>query len=280
MKFINTSVFLNLPVCLLINYLLFSLLIMKVTFLGTGTSQGVPVIACGCDVCQSNDEKDKRLRSSVLIELADCNIVIDAGPDFRQQMLRSERKSLDAILLTHEHYDHIAGLDDIRAFNWVQKRPTDIYAESRVQHSIKRIFSYVFAAKKYPGIPQMNLHTIHEHPFEIKNNIIHPIRGHHYKLPVFGFRIGKFAYLTDMKTIADEETEKLNGVEILVINALRREEHISHMTLDEALAFIEKVNPKKAYLTHISHQLGRHCEISKELPENVYFAYDKLQLII
>ncbi len=253
---------------------------MKVTFLGTGTSQGVPIIACDCEVCLSTDEKDKRLRSSVLIELENCNIVIDAGPDFRQQLLRAKLKTLDAILLTHEHYDHIAGLDDIRAFNWIQQRPTDIYAEARVQNSIKRIFSYVFAAKKYPGIPQMNLFTIDESPFTIHENTIQPIRGLHYKLPVLGYRIGNFAYLTDMKTIDDNELEKLQGVDTLVVNALRREAHISHMTLDEAIAIIEKVEPRKAYLTHMSHQFGKHHEISKEVPENVFFAYDGLELNI
>ena len=253
---------------------------MKVTFLGTGTSQGVPIIACECEVCQSTDAKDKRLRSSVLIELDHCNIIIDAGPDFRQQLLRANLKTLDAILLTHEHYDHIAGLDDIRAFNWIQKRPTDIYAEARVQNSIKRIFSYVFAVKKYPGIPQMNLFTIDENAFSIHGHQIQPIRGWHYKLPVLGYRIGTFAYLTDMKTIEDHEIQKLKGVETLVVNALRRETHISHMTLDQALELIQKVQPKKAYLTHMSHQFGKHEDISKEVPENVFFAYDGLQLKI
>ena len=247
---------------------------MKVTFLGTGTSQGVPVVACSCKVCQSDDEKDKRLRSSVLVELNGQTLVIDAGPDFRQQMLRANVTDLTAILLTHEHYDHIAGLDDIRAFNWVLQRPTAIYAEHRVQQSVKRIFSYVFASKKYPGIPQMSLHDVDETPFYIGETLITPVRGLHYKLPVLGFRIGNFAYLTDMKTLDDSELEKLSGLDVFVVNALRKESHISHMTLSEALQLIEKVSPKKAYITHISHQMGTSREVSSELPENVSLAFD------
>ena len=251
---------------------------MKVTFLGTGTSQGVPVVACDCPVCQSDDRCDKRLRSSVLIEAGGNTLVVDAGPDFRQQMLRCNVKNLDAILLTHEHYDHIAGLDDIRAFNWVQKRATDIYAEHRVHQSVKRIFSYVFASKKYPGIPQMNLFDIDETPFDINGLKIIPIRGMHYKLPVLGFRIGNFAYLTDMKTVDEKEMEKLDGLDVLVINALRKEEHLSHMNLEEAFDIVKKVNPKRAFLTHVSHQMGLCREVSQTLPSPVEFAYDGLEL--
>ena len=251
---------------------------MKITFLGTGTSQGVPVVACHCPVCQSNDVYDKRLRSSVLVNVDGKNIVIDAGPDFRQQMLTARVDHLDAILVTHEHYDHIAGLDDIRAYNWVQKQATDIYAEHRVQLSIKKIFSYVFASKKYPGIPQMNLFDIDETPFNINGTEIIPIRGMHYKLPVLGFRIGKFAYLTDMKTIDDAEIKKVKGADVLVVDALRKEEHISHMNLEEAIAVIEKVKPAKAYLTHVSHLMGLQNDVSKELPSNVAFAHDGLVL--
>jgi phosphoribosyl 1,2-cyclic phosphate phosphodiesterase len=251
---------------------------LKVTFLGTGTSQGIPVVACSCRVCQSYDPDDKRLRASVLIEVDDNVLVIDAGPDFRQQMLRANVTELSAILLTHEHYDHIAGLDDIRAFNWVQKRPTDIYAEQRVLQSVKQIFSYVFASEKYPGIPQMTLHEVDENAFLIKKTEIIPVRGLHFKLPVLGFRIKKFAYLTDIKTITDHELIKLAGLDVLVVNALRKESHISHITLMEALTLIEKLNPRKAYITHISHQLGISKEVSDELPENVFLAYDGLEL--
>jgi phosphoribosyl 1,2-cyclic phosphate phosphodiesterase len=250
---------------------------LKVTFLGTGTSQGIPVVACSCRVCLSSDPDDKRLRTSVLIEVDGNVIVIDAGPDFRQQMLRANVTELSAILLTHEHYDHIAGLDDIRAFNWVQKRPTDIYAELRVLQSVKQIFSYVFASEKYPGIPQMTLHEVDENPFFIKKTEIIPVRGLHFKLPVLGFRIKKFAYLTDIKTVADYELEKLTGLDFLVVNALRKESHISHMTLQEALSLIAKLNPRKAYITHISHQMGTRREVSVGLPENVALAYDGLE---
>ncbi|MCF8358047.1 MAG: MBL fold metallo-hydrolase [Prolixibacteraceae bacterium] len=253
---------------------------MKVTFLGTGTSQGVPVVACNCRVCQSDNPLDKRLRSSVLVEVDGLTLVIDAGPDFRQQMLHANVKKLSGIFLTHEHYDHIAGLDDIRAFNWVQQHPTDIYAEHRVNQSVKRIFSYVFASKKYPGIPQMNLHEISEKPFQIENTTIVPVRAYHLKLPVLGYRIGNFAYLTDIKTIEKKELKKLDGLEVLVVNALRREHHISHMTLDEALALIREVNPQKALLTHLGHQLGTHEEISALLPANVSLAYDGLELVL
>lgn len=251
---------------------------MRITFLGTGTSQGVPVVACECEVCQSDDPDDKRLRTSVFIEVDGLHVLIDAGPDFRQQMLRANVKQLDAIVITHEHYDHIAGLDDIRAFNWVQKKASDIYAEKRVQKSIKQIFSYVFASKKYPGIPQMNLHSIDEHPFLIKDVKFIPVRGLHYKLPVLGFRVGDFAYLTDMNDIDDVELAKLDGVEVLVVEALRKEDHLSHMTLQGAVDVIQKVKPRMGYLTHVSHQMGRQKDVSVELPDNVAFAYDGLVL--
>jgi phosphoribosyl 1,2-cyclic phosphate phosphodiesterase len=249
---------------------------LKVTFLGTGTSQGVPVVACTCKVCQSTDILDKRLRASVLVEVDGLTLVIDAGPDFRQQMLRAQVTSLDAILLTHEHYDHISGLDDIRAFNWVQKRPTDIYAEHRVILSVKQIFSYVFASEKYPGIPQMNLHEVGSEPFKINNVEVVPLRALHYKLPVLGFRIGDFAYLTDIKTIEEEERRKIRGIKFLVVNCLRKEEHISHLTLSEALSLIVDIKPERAFLTHLSHQFGLHSVESLGLPSNVKLAYDEL----
>ncbi len=251
---------------------------IKIQFLGTGTSQGVPVIACNCHVCKSENSKDKRLRSSILISINGTRIVIDAGPDFRQQMLRINLQKLDAILLTHEHTDHIFGLDDIRAFNWVQKHPTDIYAEERVQQAIKRVFHYVFAKFKYPGIPQMNLHTVENAPFIINNVEVTPIRAYHYKLPVYGYRVGNMAYLTDINSIDESEKQKLAGLDILIVNALRIEKHISHFNLEEALNLINEVKPKTAYLTHLSHLLGRHDEIQQILPDNVFLAYDGLEL--
>ena len=249
---------------------------MKITFLGTGTSQGVPVIACKCEVCCSTDKNDKRLRSSVLIEIENQIFVIDAGPDFRQQMLRKNVQKLDAILLTHEHKDHIGGLDDVRAFNFVMKKPSEIYAEKRVHEAIKREYAYVFAKFKYPGIPQMNLHEIDETPFLINNIKIEPLRVYHHKLPILGFKIGNFAYITDTNSIPDKK--KLYKLDILVINALRKEKHISHFNLHEALDLINEVKPKKAYLTHISHLMGKHEITGKELPENVFLAYDGLVL--
>ncbi|HZH73722.1 MAG TPA: MBL fold metallo-hydrolase [Mariniphaga sp.] len=250
--------------------------VIEAVFLGTGTSQGVPVIGCQCDVCRSIDTKDKRLRSSLLLKINNMNIVIDAGPDFRQQMLRENINQLRAILITHEHVDHVFGLDDIRSFNWLQKKPTDIYAEKRVQDDIQRIFYYVFSKDKYPGIPSMNLHTIDNQPFKIDDIIITPIRCYHHKLPVYGFRIGNLSYITDTNYIPPEELLKLKGSEILIINALRVEKHISHFNLKEALDVIREINPQKAFLTHISHGFGTHNQIQALLPMNVYPAYDGL----
>ena len=250
------------------------------TFLGTGTSQGVPVIACDCEVCASADEKDRRLRSSILLKINEKNFVIDAGPDFRAQMLREKVNSLRAILLTHEHVDHIFGLDDIRSYNWVQKRSTDIYAEERVQGAIKTIFHYVFADFKYPGIPKMNLHTINNSPFFIDEIEIIPIRCFHHKLPVYGFRVGDLTYITDTSRIPDEEMQKLTGTRILIINALRKEKHISHFNLEEALSVINDIKPENAFLTHLSHTFGKHVDIQKELPKNVFVGYDGLKISI
>ncbi len=254
---------------------------MKITFLGTGTSQGVPMIGCDCSICKSTDNKDKRLRSSVLIEVGGQHILIDAGPDFRQQMLRENIINLDAILLTHEHKDHIGGLDDVRAFNYIQKKPMDIYAEKRVNDLLQsRDFAYVVERKDYPGIPKMNFHNIENKLFELGEENIMPIRGIHHQLPVFGFRVRNFAYITDMNLISKEEKEKLKGLDVLVITALRRKKHVSHFSLDEALEIIKEVKPKKAYLTHISHKLGFYKDLIKELPENVYPAFDGLKITI
>ena len=251
---------------------------MTITFLGTGTSQGVPVIGCTCAVCKSSDIHDKRLRSSVLIELDNKTLVIDTGPDFRQQMLRENVKDITAILITHEHKDHVAGLDDIRAFNYIHKRPMEVYADERVQKALRREYAYVFAEDKYPGIPQMNTHTIYNEPFFIQGIKVIPIRLMHYKLPIFGFRIQNFTYITDTNYIPPEEKEKVKGTKVLVVNALRKEKHISHFNLEEALQFIDEIKPEKAYLTHISHLMGKMADIEKELPENVFFAYDGLKL--
>ena len=251
---------------------------MKITFLGTGTSQGIPVIACDCPVCTSADLKDNRLRSSVLIETQGISFVIDSGPDFRQQMLREKVKKLDAILFTHEHKDHISGADDVRSYNWIYKKPMEIYAEERVLKAIQHEYSYVFAEDKYPGIPEMNLNVIENKPFDLLGVKVIPVRGIHHKLPVFGYRMKDFAYLTDINFVDDEELNKLKDLEVLVVSALRKRKHISHFNLDEALDFVKKVNPKKAYLTHISHYMGFHQEVNKELPDHVSLAYDGLRL--
>ncbi len=215
----------------------------------------------------------------MLVEVDGLTLVIDAGPDFRQQMLKADVKRLSAILLTHEHYDHIAGLDEIRSFNWVQKHATDIYAEKRVQESVKKVFSYVFDNNKYPGIPQMNLIELKDKPFFIGKTEIIPVRGYHFKLPVYGFRIGNFAYMTDVKEIKDADIEKLKGLKVLVVNALRKQDHLSHMTLSEALKLVDKVKPEMTYLTHVSHQMGLYSDISMELNDGVQFAYDDLELV-
>jgi phosphoribosyl 1,2-cyclic phosphate phosphodiesterase len=238
----------------------------------------VPVIGCACPGCKSDDELDKRLRSSILIEVDDTVIVIDTGPDFRQQMLLAEVKRLDAVLYTHEHRDHIAGLDDIRAYNFIQKSSMDIYAEERVIRALNSMFPYVFAEKKYPGVPQVVLHPISGESFKIGPVEIIPVRMMHYRLPVLGFRIGDFAYLTDANFISEQEKEKLFGVKTMVVNALRRETHISHFTLSQAVALIGEMSPRMGYLTHISHQMGPSRVVIDELPQNIRIAYDGLFL--
>jgi len=251
---------------------------VTITFLGTGTSQGVPVIACNCEVCLSADKHDKRLRSSILIEAEDKVISIDSGPDFRYQMLRANVQRLDAIVFTHEHKDHVAGMDDIRAFNYKQNAPIDIYADERVQKALAREFPYIFDGTGYPGIPQVKMHTIALDPFMIGNVELIPIEVFHYKLPIKGFRIKDFTYLTDAKTIPDTEREKIRGTKTLVINALQKETHISHFTLSEAIAFANDIGAETTYFTHISHRLGKHADVSKELPEGIELAYDGLKL--
>ena len=249
---------------------------MKITFLGTGTSQGVPVIACDCETCLSEDNRDKRLRTSLLLETDNTILLFDAGPDFRQQMLRENVKRLDAIILTHEHKDHISGMDDVRAFNYKSQDAIDIFAEERVQKAVRKEYSYVFAEYQYPGIPKMRINPINEYGFKISGVQIIPVRVFHYRLPIYGFRIRNFAYITDANYVPEESKEKLFGVKYLVINALRKEKHISHFSLREAIDFIREISPKKAYITHISHQMGQYKQIARELPQGIVLAYDGL----
>ncbi|HQE11948.1 MAG TPA: MBL fold metallo-hydrolase [Flavipsychrobacter sp.] len=252
---------------------------MKITFLGTGTSQGVPVICCPCNICQSPDPRDNRLRTSVWIETETTSIVIDAGPDFRQQMLRYGIRKLDAIVFTHSHKDHIAGLDDVRAYNYFMEQPMDVFATLETQQALKREYAYIFENAHYPGVPQINLHTITAHePFLIKELTITPIRLLHYQMEVLGFRIGDFTYITDANEIPTEELDKIYGSNYLVLNALRREKHISHFTLAEAIDIAKAIHPGATYFTHISHQLGLHEEVEKELPPSMHLAYDGLTL--
>lgn len=253
---------------------------MKVTFLGTGTSQGIPVIGSSHPVCLSTNPKDKRLRVSVLIEWEGFAYVIDCGPDFRQQMLNAKCSTLNGIIFTHEHADHTAGLDDIRPFYFRQGN-IPIFANKRVLNLLNLRFGYIFETKnKYPGAPGVIQNVIENKPFRIGNLDVLPINGMHDNLQVFGFRFNDFAYLTDMKTIEDEEINKLKGVKTLVVNALREKEHVSHFNLNEALDLIEKVKPQYAYLTHISHLLGFHDEVQQKLPKNVFLAYDNLQITV
>lgn len=253
---------------------------MKVTFLGTGTSQGVPVIGCQCEVCSSVDFHNNRLRSSILVEVEGVSLVIDTGPDFRQQMLRERVRRLDAVLFTHEHKDHTAGLDDIRSFNFLQRTDMPIYGRKRVLEQLKREFAYVFQEVKYPGVPRVLINEITNKPFHINGIEIIPIEVMHYKLPVFGFRIGDFTYITDANYISEEEKEKIKGSKVLVLNALQKDAHISHYTLHEAIEVMEELKPEKGYFTHISHKLGLHAEVTRELPEFIELAWDGLSVQI
>ncbi|MBE6250256.1 MAG: MBL fold metallo-hydrolase [Bacteroidales bacterium] len=250
----------------------------RLTFLGTGTSQGVPMIGCGCKVCSSTDPRDKRLRASVYVEHEGLRILVDAGPDFRQQMLREGISGVDAILLTHNHKDHTGGLDDIRAFNYIEKKATQIYCEKYVEDSLRMEYSYAFAENKYPGAPDWDVHLIDDNPFSINGVEIIPIRGKHFRLPVLGYRFGNIAYCTDMNHIPDEQFEKLRNLEHFVINCVRRGRHISHFSLEGALEVAARVGARHTWLTHLSHQLPVYEELSAELPENIHPAYDGLEI--
>jgi len=252
---------------------------MRLTFLGTGTSQGVPVIACRCRVCRSGDSRDRRLRTSALLEVEGRNILFDIGPDFRQQMLREDVGRLDAILITHAHRDHVGGLDDIRSFNYVQHSKMNVYLNAEARFAIERDYHYIFEPHQYPGLPEADLHTV-EAPFTAAGVEVVPVKAMHKDLPVLGYRIGAMAYITDANYMAPAEIAKLKGVKVLVINALRREKHFSHYSLPEALAVIEEVAPERAYLTHMSHEMGLHEEVSATLPPHVALAYDGLKVEI
>ena len=253
---------------------------LKVTFLGTGTSQGVPVLACKCAICTSKDTRDTRKRTSILVETEKTRIVIDTGPDFRQHCLREKLNRLDAVLFTHEHKDHIAGLDEVRAFNFINKMVMPVYATAQVYKALQREFAYIFSDEKYPGIPQIKVMEFANDHFPIGDMEIIPINVKHYRMDVKAFRINNFAYVTDANLIDDNERKKLQNLDVLVLNALRREPHISHFTFEEAIQVVKELAPKKAYFTHISHQLGLHELVNKELPENIELAFDGLQLVI
>jgi phosphoribosyl 1,2-cyclic phosphate phosphodiesterase len=251
---------------------------LNITFLGTGTSGGVPMIACDCYVCSSTDQKDKRFRSSILVQSAKTSLVVDTTPDFRSQMLQHHVKKLDAVLFTHPHKDHVAGLDDIKAYNFFQHHAMPVYANEFTQRELRREFPYIFESDKYPGVPSVELHTITENPFSVGDIPVIPIKVYHLRMPVLAFRFGDFTYITDANRIEDAEKEKIKGSKILVINALRKKEHISHFNLQEAIDLGTELEIPTVYFTHISHQLGLHEEINAELPENFKLAYDGLQI--
>jgi phosphoribosyl 1,2-cyclic phosphate phosphodiesterase len=251
---------------------------LKITFLGTGTSSGVPMIGCDCEVCTSPDKKDKRLRSSILVESSTTSLVVDTSPDFRYQMLRAGVRKLDAVLFTHPHKDHVAGLDDVRAFNFFHQKPMELYANSLTEEAIKREFAYAFSDKKYPGIPNLNINTIGDEPFYVGDIPVIPILVWHLKMPVLGFRFGRFTYITDANRIDDGEKEKIKGSAVMVLNALRKEKHISHYTLDEAIAEVQGLAVPKAYFTHMSHQIGRHADVNAILPPGFELAWDGLEV--
>ncbi len=247
---------------------------MKFTFLGTGTSQGIPVIGCECGVCQSSDSKDNRLRTSLLVESETTTVCIDAGPDFRQQMLRENVKKLDALIFTHEHQDHTAGLDDVRAFNFLQQKPMPIFCDENTEKRLREQYSYIFNNSSYPGLPNIYFERILDKKFGIRDIHFSPIKLMHKNLPVLGFKIEDFTYITDANFIADSEKKKIKNSKVLVLNALRKERHHSHFTLDEAVQLSQEVNAEKTLLTHIGHQMGKYAEVNSELPENVKLAFD------
>ncbi len=251
---------------------------LKITFLGTGTSSGVPMIGCSCKVCVSTNKKDNRLRSSILVQSATTSFVIDTTPDFRYQMLRANMQQLDAVLFTHPHKDHIAGLDDVRAYNFFNHKPMELYANSLTEEAIKREFAYAFSDKKYPGIPNLNINTIDNNPFYIGDVFIQPILVWHIKMSVLGFRMGDFTYITDANKIEADELKKIIGSKVLVLNALRKEKHISHFNLNEAVALAQQLQIPKTYFTHLSHQMGLHAEVSAELPEGIFLGWDGLEI--
>lgn len=253
---------------------------MTITFLGTGTSTGVPVVACNCEVCRSSDKRDSRLRTSVMVDVSGLKFIIDCGPDFRYQMIREKVEDISAILFTHGHRDHIAGIDDVRAFNYVLNKTVDIYATQEVIDSINKEFPYILTEKRFFGAPQLEFHVIENKPFSINGVNILPVEVLHHKLSVFGFRIGDFTYITDASYVSESEKPKAMGSEILVVNALRKSKHISHFSLDEALDLIRQLKPKKAFITHLSHFIGLHQDIQEILPENVFLAYDGLKVKI
>lgn len=251
---------------------------IKITFLGTGTSQGVPVIGCNCEVCQSHGKKNKRLRSSILVETDDAFFSIDAGPDFRYQMLRQNVKDIDGIVITHSHKDHIAGLDDVRAFNFLRKKDMNIYASKEDQEVIMKEFSYAFGENLYPGVPRFNLIEINDEPFKINDTIITPLKALHQRMEVRGFRIGDFAYITDTHYIPPSTLAQISDCKIVVLSAVRREVHPSHYSLSEAIKMLEFIRPEKGYITHLSHLMGLHEEVSLELPDFIELAWDGLRL--
>jgi phosphoribosyl 1,2-cyclic phosphate phosphodiesterase len=251
---------------------------LKVTFLGTGTSQGVPVIGCTCEVCKSLDYRDKRLRSSILVEIEHQSIVVDTGPDFRQQMLRENVTRIDAVIFTHAHRDHTAGLDDVRAYNFMQRMDMPVYGTQPVLDQLRVEYAYAFAREYYPGIPRLDLQLIDGKDFSLNGITITPLPVLHLKMPVLGFRFGNFSYITDANYIPDETIEKLQDTDVLVLNALQRDPHISHFNLDEAIKMVDRIKPKKTYFTHISHKLGTHARVSDELPEHIELGYDGLKI--